>query len=242
MTTPVIGLCAAFESARWGFWEQPAALVPGTYVAKVQAAGGVPIGLIPGTGLEPLLDRIDGLLLLGGVDVEPETYGAAKSGRTEATVPERDAFELALARAALARDLPVLGICRGMQVLNVAAGGTLHQHLPDAGFAEHRRSPGRLDEATFHEVDVVPHSHAAALAGSGLQVVNSHHHQGVEVVAAGAVVTARSVPDRLPEAIEFPGRHYALGVQWHPEVEHLPHALTGFVAAAADRAKEDQPA
>lgn len=246
MTTPVIGICAAYEPARWGFWEQPAAIVPATYLDKVHAAGGLPLGLIPDARAvrrpDLVLDRIDGLLLIGGVDLEPAAYGAVKTGRTEATVPERDEFELALTRAALARGLPILGICRGMQILNVATGGTLHQHLLDAGFGEHRRSPGRLDSETFHEVDVVPCSHAASLAGGGVQVVNSHHHQGVAVLGAGAAVTAWSVPDRLPEAIEFPDHDYVLGVQWHPEVEHLQHALTDFVAVAARTAKEDQPA
>ncbi|GHE76515.1 gamma-glutamyl-gamma-aminobutyrate hydrolase [Amycolatopsis deserti] len=246
MRTPVIGVCAAFEPARWGFWDQPAAILPATYLDKVRAAGGLPVGLVPDPratqrpGL--VLERVDGLLLIGGVDLEPETYGAVRSPRTEATVPERDAFELALARAALARDLPVLGICRGMQILNVAAGGTLHQHLTDAGFAEHRRSPGRLDSATFHEIDVVPCSLAESLSGSGVQVVNSHHHQGVDALGQGAVVSAWSLPDRLPEAIEFPSCQYALGVQWHPEVDHLQHALTAFVAVAARPAREDQPA
>jgi len=246
MATPVIGLCAAYEEARWGFWAQRAAIVPDTYLGKVRAAGGVPLGLIPdarATGHpELLLDRIDGLLLIGGVDVEPETYGGVRTERTEATVPERDAFELALARAALARDLPVLGICRGMQILNVAAGGTLHEHLLDAGFGEHRPVPGKLDQTTFHEIDVVPDTHAAALSGGGVQLVNSHHHQGVAAVGTDAVVTAWSIPDRVPEAIEFPSRRYALGVQWHPEADQLHHALTGFVTVAARTAKEDQPA
>ncbi|WP_029106346.1 gamma-glutamyl-gamma-aminobutyrate hydrolase family protein [Mycobacterium sp. URHD0025] len=237
MPAPVIGVCAAFETASWGFWNQQAAIVPATYLAKIHAAGGVPLGLIPDTyavqnpGL--LVDRIDGLLLIGGVDVEPSSYGAADNGRTEATEPLRDEFELVVTRAAMRRDIPVLGVCRGMQVLNVAAGGTLHQHLLDVGYAEHRPSPGRLDDATFHEVEVDCDTHAAMLCGSGIQTVNSHHHQGVDQLGHGAVVTARSLPDQLPEAIEWPDHRYALGVQWHPEAAELQHALTDFIASAA---------
>jgi len=235
MAPPIIGVCAAFETASWGYWTQEAAIVPATYLAKLHAAGAVPLGLIPDVqaASEPelLVDRIDGLLLIGGVDVSPASYGAPPDPLTEATEPRRDAFEIAIAQAALRRDLPVLGICRGMQILNVATGGTLHQHLTAAGFDEHRRSPGRLDHPTFHEVEVDCDSHAAGLAGSGVQTVNSHHHQGVDVLGADAVVTARSIPDLLPEAIEWPERRYALGVQWHPEALELQHALTDFVGA-----------
>lgn len=243
MATPVIGICAAFERARWGYWHQEAAIVPATYLAKTQAAGGVPLGLIPNAHAtdrpELLLDRLGGLLLIGGVDVEPASYGAEKTGRTEQTEPRRDDFELALVRAAMRRDLPILGICRGVQVLNIATGGTLHQHLPDAGFDEHRRSPGRLDGTTFHDVEVDCDTLAARLSGSGVQAVNSHHHQGVDELGDGAVVTARSLPDRLPEALEWPSRRYVLGVQWHPEVAELDHALTDFVSAAAHHVREN---
>jgi putative glutamine amidotransferase len=238
---PVIGVCAAFETAQWGFWHQQAAIVPGTYLDKVQAAGGMAIGLLPDrrAARHPavLVDRIDGLLVIGGVDFDPESYGAPRSARVEATEPLRDAFELALVREAMRRDLPILGVCRGMQILNVATGGNLHQHLTDAGFTDHRRKPGRLDHETFHEVDVDCDTHAAALSGSGLQVVNSHHHQGVDVLGKGAVVTARSVPDGLPEALEWPGRRYVLGVQWHPEAVELAHALTHFVTTATQTAR-----
>ncbi|MCE0765006.1 gamma-glutamyl-gamma-aminobutyrate hydrolase family protein [Pseudonocardia kujensis] len=239
MATPLIGVCAAFEKARWGYWQQEAAIVPASYFAKIHKAGGVTLGLIPDARAsshpELLVDRLDGLLLIGGVDIEPAAYGAEKTSRTEQTEPRRDSFELALARAALQRDLPILGICRGMQLLNVATGGTLHQHLLDTGFSEHRPSPGRLDSKTFHEVEVGDGTLAAGLAGSGVQVVNSHHHQGVDVLGDGAVVTAWSVPDRLPEALEWPSCRYVLGVQWHPEAVELDHALTDFVSAAADR-------
>lgn len=236
MTPPVIGVCAAFETARWGFWEQQAAIVASTYLAKISNAGGLAIGLIPDSGAiaepSPLLNRIDGLLLIGGADLEPATYGSVKTARTEETTALRDDFEIALTRGAMIRNLPVLGICRGMQILNVATGGTLHQHLPDAGYAEHRPAPGRLDSATFHDVDVVRDSLASALCGSGTQLVNSHHHQGVDVLGMGAVVTARSSSDQLPEALEWPSHRYVLGVQWHPEAISLQHGLHQFIDAA----------
>ena len=221
MTPPIIGICAAYETAAWSFWKQPAAIVSSTYINKVCDAGGLGIGLIPHPAVLSypwlILNRIDGLLLIGGADLEPSSYGRQRTERTEATAPDRDAFELALAQAALAADLPVLGICRGLQILNVAAGGTLHQHLLDEGYAQHRPSPGRLDHQTFHDIDVNPGTLAAHMTGAGVSRVNSHHHQGISTVGQGAVVTARSLPDGLPEALEWPQSRYALGVQWHPE-------------------------
>ncbi|XTP38427.1 gamma-glutamyl-gamma-aminobutyrate hydrolase family protein (plasmid) [Mycobacterium sp. TJFP1] len=238
MTIPVVGLCAAFETARWGFWNQPAAVISATYLAKIHASGGLAIGLIPDDRVaeDPhlVLDRIDGLMLIGGVDLEPDSYGAAKTARTEATAPERDRFEIALAGAAIERDFPVFGICRGMQVLNVATGGTLHEHLLDAGYTEHRPSPGRLDSATFHDVEVDAGTLAASLIGAGVQTVNSHHHQGVNELGQGAVASARSIADGLPEALEWPACTYVLGVQWHPEFADLQHVMSDFIAAAAN--------
>jgi putative glutamine amidotransferase len=234
---PFIGICAASEPARWSFWEQDAALVADTYLEKVRHAGGLPLVLVPDdlgpADVEALIDRVDGLLLIGGADVDPEVYGEAASPRTERTVPVRDRFELALVREALNRDVPVLGVCRGLQILNVAAGGTLHQHLTDEGFAEHRRAPGRLDEPTHHEVELDPGTLVASAAGALRQTVNSHHHQGVAVVGDGGRVTARSVPDGVVEAIEWPAQRYAVGVQWHPEAMELSTTIAGFVDAAA---------
>lgn len=241
MSVPIIGVCAASEKARWGFWNIQAAIVSSTYVAKIRAAGGMAMGLIPDPRVtdEPdlILDRVDALMLIGGVDLEPATYGKVKTDRTEATAPDRDEFELALTRGALRRDMPILGICRGMQVLNVATGGTLHEHLRDVGYVEHRPAPGRIDSATFHEVVVEPDTWAASMIGSGVQTVNSHHHQGVDVLGDGAVITARALPDGLPEALEWPHYRYALGVQWHPESVDLQHALNDFASAAAESKK-----
>lgn len=232
---PLIGICAAWDRAAWSFWDEDAALVSGSYLSAVRRAGGLPVLLAPEplapADVESLSARIDGLLLIGGADLEPACYGQTATARTEATFPLRDKFELSLARAAFARDMPVLGICRGLQILNVATGGNLHQHLADAGFAEHRPLPGSLGKDTFHTA-VLEAASLLAATESGPVTVNSHHHQGVDRVGDGGRVVARSEPDGLVEAIEWPGMHYALGVQWHPEALELDTTMTGLVAAA----------
>ena len=147
MPRPVIGIPAAVETVRFGPWEEPASFLPVAYADAVRRGGGLPLLLVPEPGPEDpdeILDLLDGLLLAGGADVDPGSYGAAPHPQTRGTTPARDAYEIALTRRALARDMPVLAICRGMQLLNVAAGGTLHQHLPDlVGTDEHRRHLGR---------------------------------------------------------------------------------------------------
>lgn len=236
---PLIGICAAWERAAWSFWDQQAAVVAGTYLSAVRRAGGTPVVLVP----EPLAEAqieshgawLDGLLLIGGADLDPASYGQPAATRTEATVPLRDAFEIALVRAAFAWDLPVLGICRGLQILNVATGGTLHQHVTDAGFAEHRPLPGSLGEPTRHAVVVEPGS-SLAVDGPGPITVNSHHHQGIDRVGEDGRVAARA-EDGLVEAVEWPRMRHALGVQWHPEELELDTTIADLVAAAADRAR-----
>jgi putative glutamine amidotransferase len=237
---PVIGVCGAHEPARWSFWAQPATLVAETYLASVRRVGGLPL-ILPPEEVEPddveaLLARIDGLLLVGGADVDPGRYGQEPVPQTERTVPVRDGFEIALVTAAMERDMPVLGICRGLQILNVATGGTLHQHLVLAGFAEHRPRQGDLGHATRHEVTVEPDSVVARAVGGGRQEVNSHHHQGVDVVGAGGRVSARSEPDGVPEAVEWPDRRFVVGVQWHPEVDERDRLFAPLVTAAGDGA------
>jgi putative glutamine amidotransferase len=149
------------------------------------------------------------------------------------TVPERDTFEIALARRAMERDLPMLGICRGMQLMNVAQGGTLHQHLPDThGHHEHRRVLGTFDGAD-HDVRLAAGSLAARAAGEELHGTKSHHHQGVDRVGEGLEVTGWSAIDDLPEAIEMPGRRFALAVQWHPEVDETSRLIAALVEEAA---------
>jgi putative glutamine amidotransferase len=183
-----------------------------TYLQAIERAGAVPVVLPPCVSdLEALISRLDGVCLSGGPDLDPEAYGSrerhAELGPTE---PSLDAFELALARAALERGMPLLGICRGAQALNVACGGTLHQHLPG-----HRQSdPGCT---TSHEVEVLPRTRLAGLIGAGVHAVNSFHHQAVDRVPDGFAVTARA-PDDTVEAIERTGDGgWAVGVQWHQE-------------------------
>jgi putative glutamine amidotransferase len=233
---PVIGLCTALERARWSVWDQQAVLLPRSYVDAVQRAGGIALLLPPDPAAveapDTLLDLIDALLLAGGADMDPSTYGAEPHPSTLGTVPERDAFELALARRAMERDMPFLGICRGMQVMNVARGGTLTQHLPDDyGHHDHRRSLGSFDDAD-HDVRLQHDSVAARAAHEELHGTKSHHHQGVERVGEGLEVTGWATIDDLPEAIEVPGNRFALGVQWHPEVDETSPLIAALVEEA----------
>jgi putative glutamine amidotransferase len=232
---PVVGICAAVERVSWGVWDgYEVTLAPRGYVQAVQRAGGIAIVLPPDEAAvaEPdlLLDRVDALMLAGGADIDPASYGAETHAETRGTRPERDAFELALARRALERDMPVLGICRGMQLLNVALGGTLVQHLPEAIGAEtHRTVAGTFSE---HHVRLDPESLACAAAGLEGFVVWSHHHQGVDQLGEGLRVTGWSDEDDLPEAIELPGKHFALGVIWHPEEDDNSQVIAALVNAA----------
>jgi putative glutamine amidotransferase len=238
-TRPVIGICTALEQARWSVWDQQAALLPENYLAAVRDAGGMAVMLPPDpqTAAEPdaALDLLDGLMLAGGADIDPASYGAAPHPETHGTVPERDAFEIALTRRAIERGIPLLGICRGMQLLNVALGGTLRQHLPDElGNHEHRRAPGTFDGAD-HDVRLTPGSLAARAAGEERHGTKSHHHQGVGRIGDGLVVTGLAVMDDLPEAIELPDRGFVLGVQWHPEADARSRIVGALVEAARAR-------
>jgi putative glutamine amidotransferase len=242
MSRPVIGICTALERARWGMWDQQAVLLSRSYVQAVQQAGALVVMLPPDELLleDPgeVLDLLDGLVLAGGADIDPSSYGEVAHPETLDTVPERDRFEIALVRAAIERDLPVLGICRGMQLINVAYGGTLLQHLPERfGHHEHLRVPGTFDGAD-HDVELTAGSLAARAAGETHHATKSHHHQGVDRLGAGLLISGNSSMDGLPEAIEMADRHFVLGVQWHPEADPSSHVVGALVADAERHMRE----
>ena len=222
-------------------WEVLCNLSPRTYSDAVQAAGGLALIIPPDdeSAMEPdqTLDLIDGLVLAGGTDLDPGSYGASPHEQTVNTSPARDRFELALTHRALERELPVLGICRGMQLLNVARGGTIDQHVPEAvGHHDHREVPGTFSD---HDVALEPDSLAARVVGAGTAAVKSHHHQGIGELGEGLRVTGRATRDDLPEAIELPGPSFALGVLWHPEEDERSRVIAEFVEEArAHRAAE----
>lgn len=210
-----------------------------TYVDAILAAGGLPI-LLPHApdAAGAYLALLDGLVVSGGAfDLPPELYGEARRAECGPSKPERTAFERDLLEAALAARLPVLGVCGGMQLLNVVRGGTLHQDLrADAGVDGHEQPPPK--DVPSHPAAVLAGTHLAALVGAGALPVNSTHHQAVKDVGAGVLVSARA-PDGVVEAIELPDLPFAIGVQWHPEAaaRHEPrHAAIyrGLVDAARD--------
>ena len=229
----MIGVTTYLTRAAWGAWDMEAALVPASYVRAVVAAGGVPLLVPPGAPPAEVLSAVDGLVFSGGSDLDPSLYGAAAHAETAGVVRERDEFELELMREALAADLPLLAICRGSQVLNVARGGGIEQHLPDVvGHEQHREVPGAFSE---HPVSVVPGTRLASVVGAETEV-HSHHHQGYGKLGSGLVEAARA-PDGTLEAVEVPDRRFAVGVLWHPEEDDdraLFEALVAEAAAARD--------
>jgi len=240
MRSPLIGICTALEQARWGLWDMPAMLLPRNYIDQIQRAGGVALMLPPDARViaEPdlVLNVIDGLLLAGGADVDPSFYGEERAPQTVNTVPERDDFEIALARRAIERDIPFLGVCRGMQVMNVAQGGTLIQDLPTVlGHEHHRRVPGSFDGAD-HPVRLSAGSKAAHATGAEHTGTLSHHHQAIDRLGEDLVVSGWSDLDELPEAIEVPDRRFAVGVQWHPEADDTSLVIAALVEEAREYA------
>jgi gamma-glutamyl-gamma-aminobutyrate hydrolase PuuD len=211
---PIVGITTYVVPARFGAWDVESALVPADYVRAVELAGARPLLVPPSTdGVEETLDAVDGLVLSGGSDLDPELYGHERHDETTDVARDRDDAELALLQAALDRDLPVLAICRGSQMLNVAYGGDLVQHLPDVvGDDRHKRTPGAF---AAHDVAIEPGTMLHELMGEQISVC-SHHHQGFGRLGEGLRVTAHA-DDGLPEALEVAGRRFAIGVLWHPE-------------------------
>lgn len=232
---PTVGITTSADVVRSGAWTEPAVFSPRSYVRAVHAAGARAVLLVADEGdardPAPVLDRIDALVVSGGAsDVAPSCYGAPAHPATGADEPVRDAFELALVRGAAERGLPVLGICRGMHLLNVAYGGTLVQHLPDAvGHDRHRKLPAGFAD---HEVRLATASLAARATGREREPVRSHHHQGVDRVGDGLVASGWATFDDTVEAIEDPGRAFVLGVLWHPEEDEASRVVGALVEAA----------
>jgi gamma-glutamyl-gamma-aminobutyrate hydrolase PuuD len=226
---PVVGITTYVEPAKWGAWELDAALIPFAYVQAVERAGARPLLVPPSEdAVEETLDALDGLLFSGGSDVDPETYGAEAHPATNGIRPARDRAELALLEGALARDMPVLAVCRGFQVMNVARGGDLEQHLPEVvGDEKHREVAGTFSE---HPVRIDNGSKLGELLGERAPVMSSHH-QGVGTVGKGLREVAWA-DDGTIEALEDPERRFAVGVLWHPEAGEDMTLFEALVAEA----------
>jgi len=226
---PVVGITTYVELAKWGAWELDAALIPFAYVQAVERAGARPLLVPPSEdGVDETLDALDGLLFSGGADLDPDLYGAEAHPATNGVRPARDRAELALLEGALARDMPVLAVCRGVQVLNVARGGDLVQHLPDVvGDERHRETAGVFSE---HPVRIEDDSKLGSLLGDHAPVKSSHH-QGVGAVGRGLREVAWA-DDGTIEALEDPDRTFAVGVLWHPEVGEDMKLFEALVAEA----------
>ncbi len=225
---PVIGISAYQERTQWGAWDMEAVLVPERYVRHVRHAGGLPLVIPPSAGSDPqLLELLDGVVLAGGADLDPALYGQPAHPETAGLRPDRDDAERALLSAAMERDVPTLGICRGMQLLAVSHGGALQQHLPDVvGHERHRPAPGTFGE---HAVRLKQGSLAHRTLGDSV-VVKSYHHQGV--ADAGSLLVTGWADDDTIEAVEVPGKRFAIGVLWHPEAGDDPALFQQLVAAA----------
>ncbi|TFV87348.1 gamma-glutamyl-gamma-aminobutyrate hydrolase family protein [Blastococcus sp. CT_GayMR16] len=226
---PLIGISTYREQATWGFWDVPAVLLPAAYADAVAAAGGEPVLLPTGSVSGDVVARLDGLVLAGGADVDPARYGE-ETGPHTATRPERDASEIALLEAALERDLPLLAVCRGMQLLNAVLGGTLLQHLPDVpGTEPHQLGLGRYAERT---VRTASGSRLGTLLGPAA-TVNCHHHQALDRIAPALTASAWA-EDGVVEGVEDAARRFCLAVQWHPEEGEDLRLFKELVAASSD--------
>ncbi len=238
MARSLIGITGQLEAAHWGDWVREAVLSPVTYTRAVERAGGTPVVLppVPADSVARLIQGLDGLVLTGGTDVNPALYDAAPHERTELPDRRRDRFELSLVRAAIEAQLPVLAICRGMHILNVARGGTLIQHLPDAvGHNGHAPDPVKM---TPEDVQFSAGSQLGKLLGARARVPTLHH-QAIQRAGSGLIAVARS-EDQVIEAVELQGHRFAVGVQWHPEEGDDLRVFEALVAATR-QAEEEAP-
>lgn len=228
MSRPVVGLTCYLERARWNSWDEPAALIGEHYLRSLTQAGARTV-IVPQDVVDnSVLDRLDGLVLAGGADVDPATYAADPHSATGPTRPERDQAEIMLYTGARERGMPVLGICRGLQIMSIATGGSLHQHLPDlVGDTSHRSAPGTFND---HGATFAPGSLIARIVGAEHTVVNSSHHQAV--ADPGLLTVTGWAQDATIEVAEDPAAHFGLGVQWHPEVVQTEVSARIFAAFA----------
>ena len=228
---PVIGITSYAQEANWGVWRLPAVLVPLAYVDAIERAGGRAVVIPPAEDdIEQTLDALDGIVFSGGADVDPAHYGAEPHPETDTPQTRRDAGEMALLTAALERDMPTLAICRGFQLLNVARGGDLIQHLPEeVGHDVHKQVPG---EFAVHPVEVQEGSRLGAIVGA-TPSVTSHHHQALGRVGEGLVETAWAEDGTL-EGVEDPSQRFVVGVQWHPEASEDAALFEALVVQARD--------
>ena len=228
---PVIGISAYSQQARWGNWDLPAVLIPRRYTDMVAAGGALPVLLPPGPGIAASLGRLDGLLLSGGGDLDPALYGAERHPETDNPANTvRDQAEIELARAAIAAGLPLLGVCRGVQVINVALGGTLHQHLPD--IVGHDGHSPEVSGYGTHKVTVTAGTELARVLGRSEAAVPTHHHQAVDRLGDGLIASART-DDGIIEAAELADpAGFMVAVQWHPEVGDDLSLFTALAEAA----------
>lgn len=230
---PLIGVTGYVERARWSDWDTPAALVPFTYVTAVEHAGGRPLIVPPSNeGVDETLDVLDGIIFSGGADLDPTLYDSQPHPETGSARPDRDRSETALMEGAFQRGLPMLAICRGMQLLNVVKGGDLEQHVPDRTDESHTA----VGAFIRHDIEIDPDSRLAGIVGDR-QLVPSHHHQAPRRVGDGLKVVARA-PDDTIEAVEDPNAGFIVGVLWHPEEGEDRALFEALVQEATIYAKE----
>ena len=227
MSAPVIGVTTSVNVRDYETPEQAVVMVPANYPQAIRRAGGIPILLTEGDDVETLLARLDGIIIAGGRDVDPARYGEEPHERTDNLRPEQDTWESALIATAIERDLPLLCVCRGHQLLAVERGGRLHQHLPETpGYEKHGAAGG---EWSNHAVEIDPNSRLGSILGTNV-IGNSGHHQGV--ADAGDLTIVGRTEDGLIEAVELPGASFLLSMQWHPEMLNQTKVFDALIEAA----------